>query len=112
MHRYTLGQRRGLGFAAGRRVFVSEIRPDTNEVVLADGDGLYETHIRTGAANWLINAPRGEFSCLVRVRHSRDLTPARARAAEDGTLDISFERPVRAPAPGTGPRRSTPGTCS
>ena len=28
------------------------------------------------------------------------LTPARARAAEDGTLDISFERPVRAPAPG------------
>ncbi len=100
VHRYTLGQRRGLGFAAGRRVFVSEIRPDTNEVVLADGDGLYETHIRTGAANWLINAPRGEFSCLVRVRHSRDLTPARARAAEDGTLDISFERPVRAPAPG------------
>ena len=35
IHRFTLGQRRGLGYAAGKRVYVSEIRPDTGEVVLA-----------------------------------------------------------------------------
>ena len=99
-HRYTLGQRRGLGFAAGRRVFVSEIRPESNEVVLSDGGGLYMDRVRTGEANWLINPPEGEFSCLARVRHSRGLSPARARLCPDGSLDIRFEEPVRAPAPG------------
>ena len=100
VHRYTLGQRRGLGFAAGRRVFVSEIRPETNEVILSDGDGLYMTHIRTGKANWLMTPPRGEFRCRVRVRHSRELTDATACAAPGGALEIGFDRPVRAPAPG------------
>ena len=99
VHRYTLGQRRGLGFAAGRRVFVSEIRPETNEVVLSDGDGLYMEHIRTGEANWLITPPQGDFRCEVRVRHSRDLTPATARSV-DGALEIDFDKPVRAPVPG------------
>ena len=99
VYRYTLGQRRGLGFAAGRRVFVSEIRPETNEVVLSDGDGLYMEHIRTGEANWLITPPRGDFRCEVRVRHSRDLTPATARSV-DGALEIDFDKPVRAPVPG------------
>ena len=99
VHRYALGQRRGLGFAAGRRVFVSEIRPETNEVVLSDGDGLYMEHIRTGEANWLITPPRGDFRCEVRVRHSRDLTPATARSV-DGALEIDFDKPVRAPVPG------------
>lgn len=99
-HRYTLGQRRGLGFAAGRRVFVSEIRPEANEVVLSDGDGLYMDHIRTRDANWLIAPPRYEFRCLVRVRHSRTLDAATARAMSDGTLDIVFDKPVRAPCPG------------
>ena len=95
----TLGQRRGLGFAAGRRVFVSEIRPETNEVVLSDGDGLYMEHIRTGEANWLITPPQGDFRCEVRVRHSRDLTPATARSVDDA-LEIDFDKPVRAPVPG------------
>ena len=41
IHRYTLGQRRGLGFAAGRRVYVSAIDPAANTVTLSEGDGLY-----------------------------------------------------------------------
>ena len=99
-HRYTLGQRRGLGFAAGKRVFVSEIRPEANEVVLSDGDGLHMTHITTGEANWLITPPRYEFRCRVRVRHSHSLADATALAMPDGTLDITFDAPVRAPCPG------------
>ena len=100
VHRYTLGQRRGLGFAAGRRVFVSEIRPETNEVVLSDGEGLYMDLVRTREANWLIDPPEGEFPCLARVRHSRELYPAFARPAPDGALELRFARPVRAPSPG------------
>ncbi len=99
-HRYTLGQRRGLGFAAGRRVFVSEIRPETNEVVLSDGEGLYSGRVLVLEASWLVPPPEGEFACLARVRHSRALCAARASALPGGGLDIRFDSPVRAPAPG------------
>ena len=99
-HRYTLGQRRGLGFAAGRRVFVSEIRPETNEVVLSDGEGLYSSRLVTGEANWLIDRPPARIDALVRVRHSRELHPARVTTLPDGDLEIEFAAPVRAPTPG------------
>ena len=99
-HRYTLGQRRGLGFAAGRRVFVSEIRPETNEVVLSDGEGLYSSRLVTGEANWLIDRPPARIDALVRVRHSRELHPACVTPLPDGGLEIEFAAPVRAPTPG------------
>lgn len=99
IHRYTLGQRRGLGFAAGKRVYVSEIRPDTNEVVLADGEGLFTENLRARDMNWLICPPGKPFSCEVRVRHSRAAFPATAEP-DGGKVTISFIDPVRAPTPG------------
>lgn len=99
IHCYTLGQRRGLGFAAGRRVYVSEIRPDRNEVVLADGDGLYLTEIRALDMNWLADVPEGPFRCSVRVRHSRGCLPATARS-DGSSAGITFDSPVRAPTAG------------
>jgi len=99
IHRYTLGQRRGLGFSAGVRVYVSEIRPDTNEVVLADGDGLYTGSLRARDMNWLVCPPGEPFPCDVRVRHSRALYPATAEPDGDG-VTVTFDEPVRAPTPG------------
>lgn len=100
IHRFTLGQRRGLGYAAGRRVYVSEIRPDTGEVVLADGDGLYSTEFTASDMRWLVPAPDAPFDCEVRVRHSRTLTSARAYPEGGGRLRIVPEAPLRAPTPG------------
>lgn len=99
IHRYTLGQRRGLGIAAGKRVFVSEIRPETNEVVLSDGDELYVQEIRCGNVNWLIDTPDAPFSAAVRVRHSKGQDAARVIPG-DSQLRIVFDTPVRAPTPG------------
>lgn len=100
IHRYTLGQRRGLGFAAGRRIYVSEIRPGTNEVVLTDGDGLFAKSLKARDMRWLSRIPEGEFPCSVRVRHSRTTYPAIAHACADGGLELTFPEPVRAPTPG------------
>lgn len=100
IHRYTLGQRRGLGFAAGKRVYVSEIRPDTNEVVLADGDGLFSRRLTARDMNWLADAPAAPFPCTVRVRHSRVLYPATAEPNGDGGVTVTFPQPVRAPTRG------------
>lgn len=99
IHRYTIGQRRGLGIAAGRRVFVSEIRPEENEVVLSDGPDLYVDKIRVRDINWLIDRPDASFNCDVRVRHSKNETPA-VVLPEEGGAAVIFEAPVRAPTAG------------
>lgn len=100
IHRYTLGQRRGLGFAAGRRVFVSDIDPQRNSITLADGDGLYEREVTALDARWQLDAvPDGPFRCLARIRHSRSAALAVCRA-EGARLGITFDEPQRAPTPG------------
>ena len=100
IHRFTLGQRRGLGYAAGRRVYVSEIRPQTGEVLLSDGDGLFTREFYAGSMRWLAPEPEAPFDCRVRVRHSRELTPARAFPEPGGLLRFECGAPLRAPTPG------------
>ncbi|HHU22796.1 MAG TPA: tRNA 2-thiouridine(34) synthase MnmA [Clostridiales bacterium] len=102
IHHYTIGQRRGLGISLGRRVFVSAIRPETNEVVISDGEGLYATEIRARDMNWLLpEIPAAPFTAGVRVRHSRFETPAIVTPEGGGeSVTIVFESPVRAPTPG------------
>lgn len=98
IHHYTIGQRRGLGIAVGKRIFVSEIRPETNEVVLSDGEELHVSRIHVGDVNWLVS-PDGSFKANVRVRHSKVETPATVIPEGDGAL-VEFEKPVRAPTKG------------
>lgn len=100
IHHYTLGQRRGLGFAAGSRVYVSEICPDTNEVVLADGDGLFVSSLAARDMNWLTDPPAAPFACSVRIRHSKAYFPATAEIAGNGRITVAFPEPVRAPTRG------------
>lgn len=100
IHRFTLGQRRGLGYAAGKRVYVSEIRPGSGEVVLADGDGLFSDEVAVRDMRWLVPEPEAPFDCQVRVRHSRTLAPARAYPEAGGRLRLVPESPLRAPTPG------------
>jgi len=98
IHRYTIGQRRGLNISAGKRIFVSAIRPETNEVVLSDGEELYNGKMSVRDVNWLV-PPTGEFKADVRVRHSKVSTAA--SAIPNGTdAEVIFDEPVRAPTKG------------
>lgn len=100
IHHYTLGQRRGLRFSAGRRVFVSAIDPEKNTVTLDEDASLFVSTCRVEAVNWVsIPPPAGEFACTVRVRHSRNESPALVIPQENGAL-LRFTEPVRAPTPG------------
>lgn len=100
IHHYTLGQRRGLGVAAGTRVFVSAIRPDTNEVVLSDGADLYIESAFCTDLNWIsMPPPEGPVESTVRLRHSKVETPA-ALIPRDNGLELSLHTPARAPTPG------------
>lgn len=101
IHHYTLGQRRGLGVSSTGRLFVSAIRPDTNEVVLSHGEGLHADRVLCGELNWLaegrLDAPR---PVTVRLRHSRREDKATLIPLDGGRVELQMDEPARAPTPG------------
>lgn len=100
IHCYTVGQRKGLGVAAEGRLFVHELRPETNEVVLSLED-VYRSEITVRDVHYIAPeyAENGPFACEVRVRFSR--RSDRATVYPDGkSARIAFEDAVRAPAAG------------
>ncbi|WP_297284018.1 tRNA 2-thiouridine(34) synthase MnmA [uncultured Agathobaculum sp.] len=100
IHCYTVGQRKGLGVAAEGRLFVHELRPETNEVVLSLED-VFRREITVRDVHYIAPeyAENGAFTCEVRVRFSR--RSDRAAIYPNGTgARIVFEDAVRAPAAG------------
>lgn len=101
IHRYTVGQRRGLGVAAEGRLYVTRIDPENNRVVLALTDP-YRTRINVGEV--CMTAPEygalDAFEADVMVRHGKKTWPARVVRTGERTARVEFYEPARAPSPG------------
>ena len=100
IHRYTLGQGRGLGVSGPHRYFVSAIDAAENKVVLSDGSDLYADCTFCTDPNWIaVDALDGPMEVTVRLRHSRTELPAVIAPAEGGVA-VELKQPARAPTPG------------
>ena len=100
---YTIGQRKGLGLAMGHPVYVQEVRPGTNEVVIGEEDGLFHTEILCEDLNFLSipELSEGEkIRAQVKIRYAHKGEMAELEMQPDGRLKLSFEAPVRAASPG------------
>ena len=100
---YTIGQRKGLGIALGRPIYVKEIRADSNEVVLSDEPALFSNVVLVRDVNFLSipgMAPGEQLRARAKVRYHHEAAPALLEMQEDGRVRITFDQPVRAAAPG------------
>jgi tRNA-specific 2-thiouridylase len=103
---YTVGQRKGLGIAAGKPLYVIRTDPQRNEVVLGDHGDLFSREVRVRGMSWVLGeAPESArggdgLRCSAKIRYRHAEQPASARLLEDGTLLLSFDEPQRAPTPG------------
>lgn len=100
---YTIGQRKGLGIALGRRVFVQDILPETNEVVLGDNESLFKDSLVAKDLNWIaIESLEEEMEVTSKIRHTPKESEASISPLEDGRVLVKFKEPQRAIAPGQG----------
>ncbi len=99
---YTIGQRRGLKLSLGRRIFVQEIRPQTNEVVLGEGEDVYADTLVCENVNWMgLDGLHGkELQATAKIRYSHTGAPCVLREADRGQVMVTFQQPVRAITPG------------
>jgi tRNA-specific 2-thiouridylase len=98
---FTIGQRKGLGFAAGERRYVLRIVPQQNEVVVGERDELLASGLVAAKVNWLLEEPPiGSLPCSVKIRYRHAGAPAVVTAAEDGTAHVVFGERQSAITPG------------
>lgn len=98
---YTVGQRKGLGIALGRPVFVTEIRKETNEVVLGDMPDLFRDGMYVSKLNLQKYASLDKpLETVTKVRYKHDGTPALIEQIEPDRIVARFHDGVNGIAPG------------
>ncbi len=99
---YTVGQRKGLNLSMGRPVFVVEIRPDTNEVVIGDNNDVFTNVLRCDKLNWMaVDGLHGKsMEVTAKIRYSHKGSPCTIREIGEGMVECRFYEPVRAVTPG------------
>lgn len=98
---YTIGQRKGLGIASERPLYVVELRPGTNEVVVGHEEDTLHTRVVIDDLSWSAIASFDEpRECSARIRSASDPRLAVVAPGQDGTLVVSFEGAVKAATPG------------
>ena len=97
--KYTLGQRKGLGLALKKPMYVYRLDMAKNEVVLADNEDLFSKELTAERVNWVSIAPPqpGEsFRALGRIRYRHKEAPCTVTANTDGTVSVLFDEAQRA----------------
>ena len=98
---YTIGQRRGLGIHLNRPVFVKEIDPEKNEVMLASLSSLEKTEMWLKDWN-LVNQERtlGRSDIIVKIRYRKQENHGTITVTSDHLLHVQLHEPLTAIAPG------------
>lgn len=98
---YTIGQRKGLGIALGFPVFVTEIRPETNEVVLGSNEEVFGYTVCADRLNFMsVPNLQGGMEVIAKIRYNDRGTPCYIRMMDEQRMICQFHEPVRAITPG------------
>lgn len=100
VHRFTIGQRRGLGVGHSNPLFVQSIQPESRRVVVGPAAETERTTFRVTEPRWVLRAPTPEEAVQVRIRHRHPGAPARVRVESAGELTVQLDSPARAITPG------------
>jgi tRNA-specific 2-thiouridylase len=101
IHRYTIGQRRGLGIAHEKPLYVVQIEPAKNRIVVGLEDELESKEFVAKGVNWIaFEEPFAPVCADVKVRYRHDPSPATIYPLPDAQAKIVFDDPQRAITPG------------
>lgn len=98
---YTVGQRRGLGISSEGRLYVKELRPEDNAVVLSDNAALFTRVLTADRLNLIptdsLSAP---IRAKARIRYRQQEQPCTIEQTGPDTVRVEFDQPQRAVTPG------------
>jgi tRNA-specific 2-thiouridylase len=101
VHRFTVGQRRGIGVTSARPLYVLAVRPSSRTVVVGEEEELAEGRLVAREVNWLSEGrPEGPRRARVRIRYRHAEAPATVTPLDGDRAEVVFDDPQRAVTPG------------
>lgn len=101
VHHYTVGQRKGLGIAAGRPLYVVELDRASNRVVVGDDVELRSEVCEVRDINWIsFAALESPVRASVKIRHRHEPATATVEPLNKTSARVRFDNPQRAITPG------------
>ena len=101
VHRFTVGQRRGLGVSGGTRLYVAALRSETNEVVLAERHHLTRGRLTVHGIRWTGGVCRRDpFRTSTRIRYNHEPAPSHIVPGSNGSATVVFDEAQFAVTPG------------
>jgi tRNA-specific 2-thiouridylase len=101
VHRFTVGQRKGLGLSSTTPLYVLAIDAASNRVVVGPRAALERSSLTASAVNWIAGAPpAAPRRVTAQIRHRHREAPATVAALGDGHAAVAFDEPQTAIAPG------------
>ena len=97
---YTIGQRRGLGIAAGKPIYVTELDALGNTVTVGDRAALLRPALIADRASFLVDVGEEPFRAEAKIRYLHRPAPATVYPLDDGKVRVVFDEPQRAITPG------------
>ncbi|MGO9016251.1 MAG: tRNA 2-thiouridine(34) synthase MnmA [Dissulfurispiraceae bacterium] len=100
IHLYTIGQRKRMGIAVGKPLYVAGIDPAQNAIYIGPREAAMRRAFEVKEINWLAPAPAGPFRATVKIRSTMRDEPATITAVGDDLAEVVYVEPQWAPAPG------------
>ena len=98
---YTPGQRKGLGLATGERLYVQQVNPETNAVVVGRSENLFRKACTIHDLNWLAaDVPQTLDHVEIKYRYASPAVTGHVQPQTAGNLLIEFQEPQKALSPG------------
>jgi tRNA-specific 2-thiouridylase len=101
IHRFTIGQRKGLGIASTIPLYVLRLDRDAGNVMVGPRSALEQTHLVASSVNWIaIDAPAAPVRVTAQIRHRHKPAAGVVVALPHGRAEMMFDEPQTAITPG------------
>jgi tRNA-specific 2-thiouridylase len=102
LHRFTVGQRRGINCPAAAPYYVVRLEPERNCLVVGGKQDLLSPDCQVEGIHWIAHPPREPIRVQTRVRYRHRAVPSLLSPVGHGVADIQFDTPQSAVTPGQG----------
>lgn len=100
LHRYTVGQRKGLGIAWKQPLHVCAIDTENNRLVVGEREDLASFELTAVRATWSLSRPASEFRAACRIRYRHTPAPCRVVLHGEDAFSVYFDTPQTSVTPG------------
>lgn len=101
VHRFTIGQRKGLGLSSSKPMYVVAIDAPTSTITVGPRDALEQPVLTASRVNWIAGEPPASpLNVTAQIRHKHREAPSRVCALEDNRARLEFDEPQAAVTPG------------